>query len=126
MEWLKNILLASLAVLAPIKAVMIATGALIFIDLITGIWRALKAKEKITSNGLRRTITKLAAYQLTIVTGFILQTYLLPEVPMVKLITALIGVTEGKSVLENISTITGVDFSEIIMKLLHGSKEQDK
>lgn len=122
----ENTTIGVAAVLAPVHGIMLAVGALIFIDLFTGIWRAWKVKEKITSNGLRRTITKMVAYQLGIVTALILEKYLMTGVPMIQIVAGIIGVTEAKSVFENITVITGIDFLSVIKDKLQGKKEVDK
>lgn len=122
--WLKALGLAGIAVLSPIHAMLIATGFLIAIDTITGVWRAKVRGEKITSNGFRRLITKIVAYNLAIVTGFVIQTYMIPAIAVVGLISAAIAVTEGKSILENLSEITGVDLLSAVKEKLMGKKDQ--
>ena len=113
-----KIAIATLAVLAPIKALLIATGAVIFIDLITGVWRAIKAKEAISSSIMRRTVTKFLVYQFAIITAFIIQTFLAPEIPMTKLVSSVIGLVEAKSILENLNDIYGTDvFKKLLEKL---------
>lgn len=118
-EWLLKTLLATLAILAPIKAVMITVGVLVFIDLATGIWAAKKRGESITSAALRRTVSKLTIYQICIISGFLLQHYLISDVvQIVNLLGGVIGMVELKSVLENSNGILGYDlFQEIIKKL---------
>lgn len=125
MSWLKNLAIALLAVLAPIKAIMLAAFALIMIDLVTGLWRAKKTGELVTSSGIRRTITKIVAYELALVAGLIMEHYLLGDsVPVIKLVAGLIAMTEGKSVLENLSEITGVDLVKAVMDKIQGSKPE--
>jgi hypothetical protein len=114
-----------LIVLAPVKPIMLAVGVLICVDLITGLWASLKRKRKITSRGLRRTIGKMLAYQLAIITAFVMETWLLPDVPMVKVVSGLIGVTETKSVFENLSFITGVDFIQLVLGKLQQPEHKD-
>jgi len=101
--------------LAPVKPLMIAIGALIVIDLILGVWAALKSKEKITSRGLSRTIAKVIAYQLAIISSHIMETYFAQGVPIVKIVSGLIAVTEFKSILENVNKMTGVNIWESII-----------
>src|ERR1017187_5779843 len=101
MKWLLNMLLASLAVLVPVKAALIVVGILVFSDLILGVIAARKRGELISSAGFRRTITKLFVYEVAIILGFLTETYLMgPFVPVVKIITAFIGITELKSIME--------------------------
>ena len=123
-QWLMNIFLAIMAALAPIHAIMISVGVLIFIDLFTGIWAALKRKEKIQSAIMRRTISKIVIYQLAVISAFILETYLLPSVPATKIVAGVIGLVEFKSVIENSNTIVDGDvFRSILRKL---GSENDK
>jgi phage-related holin len=114
-------------ILAPIQSIMIAAGVLIIFDLVTGVWRAAKKKEKITSNGLRRTISKMVAYQLLIVTGFIMQNYLMANnIPVVNLLASFIAVTEGMSIIENLEQILNVSIKQKILEKIHGIKDQEK
>lgn len=118
-------LLAALAVFAPIQAVVITVGILIFADLATGIWAAKKRGESIESARMRDSITKLLIYQTVIMTGFLVETFLLDGfIPVVKLAAAVIGMVELKSLLENANSILGRDlFKEILSKL--GSKNRE-
>jgi hypothetical protein len=125
--WIPKTGLALLALLAPIHSLMIATGVLIFMDLFTGLWRAIKVKEPITSNGLRRTVTKLLAYQLAIITAWIMQTYLMVDfIPPVKIVASVIAITEAKSILENLSKISGTDLWSLLLEKFQGSKDKIK
>lgn len=100
--------LAVAVVLAPIKAAMAVAGVLIVADLITGIWAAYKRGEAITSAGLRRSITKMLVYQATIILAFLVEKYMLDGVlPITKIASSFIGITELKSVLENLNNASG-------------------
>ncbi len=110
-----------LAVFAPIKMLLITVGVLIFADALTGIIAAKKRNEEISSAGMRRTVTKMFVYQLAVITGFMLEVYLLGgSIPVSKLVAGFVGTVEFKSMLENATEITGLDFKSIIQKL--GSK----
>lgn len=120
MEYLKGILASLVGLLAPIHAVMFAVLVLIFADLIFGLWAAKKNKTKITSSGLRRTVTKIFVYEFVIICGFLFQNYLLgvPGDWVVKLIASLIGIVEFKSILEKANSILGENiFKLVIVKL---------
>ncbi|WP_374028339.1 phage holin family protein [Bdellovibrio bacteriovorus] len=124
MEMLKSLALTGLLVFAPIKAVIITVGVLIFADMILGIMAARKRGEAITSAGMRRSVTKMFVYQSAVMTGFLVETFLLGGlIPVNKLVGGVIGVVEFKSLLENVTEITGTDFKEIIRKL--GSKNDE-
>lgn len=118
-DWFVGLLLSVIAVLTPIKAIMIVTGILIFVDLILGIWAAIKRSEQIKSSAMRRTISKMVVYQIAVITGFLCETYLLNGViPVSKLVAAAIGMVEIKSIFENCNSILGYDlFKQVIQKL---------
>jgi hypothetical protein len=124
-QYLSNLLISAMAALAPIKPVMITVGILIVSDLITGVWAAYKRKEPITSAALGRTVSKMVVYQTAVVTGFLLQRYLLGDaLPVVNVVGGMIGMVEFKSFMENSNAIVDGDiFKQIIKKL--GSKNDE-
>jgi uncharacterized membrane protein YeaQ/YmgE (transglycosylase-associated protein family) len=78
--------------------------------MITGIMRARKNGEAITAAGFKMTFDKFTVYNIGIITGFILENYLLgPTIPFVKILAGLIGATEGKSIFENVNAVSGID-----------------
>lgn len=111
-----------LVFLAPVQSVMFAVGFLVMADFITGVLAARKRKEKITSYGFRSTTIKMLAYQGTVLTAFVVESFLLSEVPMVKVVSTMIALTEIKSFFENIEYITGVNFWDETLKKLKGTK----
>jgi hypothetical protein len=125
-SFLGKLSIAVMAALAPIKPVMITVGILILSDLITGIWAAKKRGETITSAALGRTVSKMVVYQTAVVTGFLLQKYLLADaIPIVNIVGGIIGMVEFKSFIENANTIIEGDiFKEILKKL--GSKNDSE
>lgn len=126
-EWLNKVALASLAALAPIKMVMITVGVLIMADLVTGIWAALKLGEKVSSAAMRRTISKMFIYQLAVICGFMLETYILDGiVPVAKIAAGVIGMVEFKSILENSNHIVGGDLFKIIIAKLGSDNDPNK
>lgn len=118
--------LSILAIFAPIQPLLLAVGFLIAADTLTGIMAAHKRGEKITSSGFSRSIAKLFIYQTVIVTGFLMEKYLIADLglPVVKLLAGVIGVTEFVSLLENAESITGLNFSKI--KKLLSSKNAEE
>lgn len=122
MKHLEAVLISLLAVFAPIKAVLLVTGFLIVADLVSGVMAAKKRGETINSAGLRRTLSKILVYNLAIVTGFLLETYMIDSIlPVVKIIGGVIGVTEGLSIFENLNTISGTNVFKKVLDVL-GSK----
>lgn len=100
--------LATFAALSPLEGILWAVVALVTLDLLLGIVAAYKRKEPLESNKLKRTVVKLLVYQLTIIVSYGTMHYLTgPEIPLLKIVTSIIGLTEVKSVLENLAVITG-------------------
>lgn len=122
LEYVGGLFAALVLLLAPIHPVIISVGVLIFADAFIGIWAAYKRGERISSKRMGDSIVKMLVYQLVLISGYLVQTYLLSDfIPVVKLAAGYIGMVELKSLLENASTILGRDvFKEIISKL--GSK----
>lgn len=120
-----NLFLSILAVFAPAKAMILSSFVLVTADLFTGIWASYKQGKPITSAGLQRTIAKLFVYEMAIMLAFIAETYLISNImPVSKIVAGLVGITELKSCLENLNTISGQDLlKEAIAKL--GSKNQE-
>lgn len=108
-EHLKLLIISLILVFAPIKATLVSIMVITFIDLASGLVAARKRKEPITSSGLKRTIIKIGVYELTVMLGFLTEQYMTGDlVPVVKVLAGFIGLTELKSVLENVEEITGV------------------
>ncbi len=125
LERLKIIGLSLLAVFAPIKAIMLTAFVLVIADLITGLLAARKRKEPITSAAFSRTLIKTAVYQTAIMMGFLTETYLTGDMlPVCKIITSYIGMTELLSLVENLNTISGGSLMKSLIKKL-GSQNAD-
>ncbi len=117
--WFKVCIMATVAVLAPLRAQLSAAFCLVMLDLITGVWAAVKRGEKITSSGLGRTVAKVVVYQGALLTAFLAQTFLIGDaLPALALVSSFIGVTELTSVLENLSTISGKDILKVLISKL--------
>ncbi len=118
-DWLFGLLISTVAVFAPVKALLLVTGILIFSDLISGMLSARKTGQAITSAGMRRTVTKIAVYNAAIMLSFLTEKYMLDGfLPLSKIAAGLISVVELKSILENLDKINGNPiFSTLIIKL---------
>lgn len=114
-----------LAVFAPIKPAAIACLVLVFVDLITGVIAASRRGEAITSAKLKTTVIKLFIYEMAILMAFLAQQYLTGTVlPVCNLTTSVIGLTEMKSVLENLDSISGVNLFQALIDRVSRSKDQ--
>ena len=103
--------------LAPIHGLMLAVGALVMADFGAGIWASVKRGQRVTSRRMRETVSKSIAYQAAIIVGFILDGLIgTTDVFIARVIAALIGLVEAKSVFESLTAITGLDFWAVIME----------
>lgn len=128
-EWMflkgKVWLFASLAVFLPIKELMLTIGFLVGADLVVGLWKAIKIGQRIRSRRLSDTITKLLLYQLAIMSGFLIETFIISElIPVTKLISTVVAIIEFKSIIESIEAVTGKDLWSKI-KTIIGRKSED-
>ena len=128
MKQLEALALALLVVFAPIQAAVITTFTLIILDLVTGILAARKRGEPISSSGLKRTVGKVLLYELAIVAAFLVQQYLTGDLfPASKLVTAMIGLVELSSMLENLDTLNGNPiFKTLIAKITQSKSDMEK
>ena len=119
MKHLSPFILSVVAVFAPIKALLLVTGILIFADLITGMIAAKKKGQAINSAGLRRTATKIFVYEAAIMLGYLVEHFMIADfLPVSKIAAGLISVVELKSILENLDVINGNPvFKTLIEKL---------
>ena len=64
----------------PISGILIMIGVLIAIDTFTGIKKAHKLKEKITSRKLSAIISKLLLYEVTVIMFFLIDQFILNDI----------------------------------------------
>jgi len=81
-KYMTKIMMMLAAFLAPIQGIMITVAICILADTLTGIWKAKKLKEKITSRALSRIISKMFLYQATIITFFLVDKYIFGDILM--------------------------------------------
>jgi len=117
--------LAGLAVFLPIKELMLTIGFLVGADMLVGIWKALKLKQRIRSRRMSDTVTKLLLYQIAIMSGFLIESFIIAElIPITKLVATVIAVIEFKSIVESIESVTGKDLWSKL-KAIVGRKSED-
>ena len=102
----------------PISGILIMIGVLISIDTITGIWKAKKIGEKITSRKLSAIISKLALYEVTVIMFFLIDQFILNDIMLTffsvpfmltKVVALVLASIEVMSINESIKQVKGVD-----------------
>jgi hypothetical protein len=125
--WIKALAISTLALFAPLQGMVIACFALVTVDLVTGLMRAHALKQTIQSNGLRRTVIKLVAYELSIVLAFICEKWLTGDLlPLTKMAAGAVGLVELLSVLENVNVLSGGALKPLLDKLSPPGEKGDK
>jgi len=105
------------------RAAFIAVGTLVFIDLFTGLWNAIKFKEPITSRRLKDTVTKLVLYNLLIITCMVTEYYLLTRIPFIEVCLGIIATVETTSIFENIEKVLNIRIVNRFKSLLKKGKD---
>ena len=95
--------------LSPIRELIFATGVLLVIDFALGVLASQKKGIKFNSRDAKKTIIKMAVYQVAILTGFLLDRYFVPGNLIVRVVMMAIGLVESQSIFENIYTLTGLN-----------------
>jgi hypothetical protein len=105
---------------------------MIVLDTISGIWKSVKLKQKITSNKLSSVVSKMVLYQVALITTYLLDIYIFGEffgmfisIPhfMTKMIAMFFCTIEVISLNENIEAVYGVNFFMMFKKILRRTKE---
>lgn len=92
---------------AGTREVLLVMLMAVFADFVTGIIKAWKTKEKVTSHRMRDSVIKLFLYCLTYLLVFAIAKATLWDAPLANVAASLILLTEAVSVAENVDAITG-------------------
>jgi len=120
------------AFLAPITALIIIVGVCIFADTITGLMKAKKLKQEITSRKLSVVISKLFLYEGALILFFAMEKFILADfigyfcdIPLflTKLLASVLCGIEIMSINENYKAISGVSIWLKFKELLARAKE---
>lgn len=96
---------------------------LMLIDLLTGLWKALKGGSKITSSKLRNSVNKLIVYFIVIIIGGCVKHF--GEQSVMTMLLVFIVVIEGVSILENLQEICPkLDFIGRLKEILNTKKNK--
>ena len=116
----------------PISGILIMIGVLISIDTITGIWKAKKIGEKITSRKLSAIISKLALYEVTVIMFFLIDQFILNDIiltffsvpfMLTKVVALVLASIEVMSINESYKQVKQVDLWQSAKDLFARAKE---
>jgi hypothetical protein len=121
------ILVLFIAFLTPIIPLLVIVAMAIFIDTIMGIIRAYKKKIKITSKKLSGIISKMLLYQLTVISVYFIDHFLIGEffklfsdinLVATKVVVTTLFAVEIKSIHENIEGAYNINLWQQFKKIL--------
>lgn len=120
---LKLLALSAWLTVVPIHSALIAIMCLPIIDLVLALVVAKRQKTPITSGGLKRTVAKILMYEAATLLAYLTETALLGSLlPVVRMVTGLIGMTELKSCLEHLDLLgSGPIFESLLARLAPSS-----
>lgn len=111
---------------------MITVGLAIMADTITGMWKAKKLNEKITSRKLSQIISKMFLYQGTIVLFFLIDKFILGDILLAffsiqflltKVVALVLASVEVFSIDENIKAVKGTGLWSAFKQLTSRAKD---
>lgn len=119
-----KMILSCLAIFAPIQSTIITALTFSILDWISGVWAAKKRGESFSSSGLKRTLTKASVYLAVICLSFLVEKFMTGStIPLVNIAAGYIGLTELKSIMENMEDITGVDILKALIEKISNQQK---
>jgi hypothetical protein len=115
----------------PVSGLFMLVGFCIGLDTITGIWKARKLKEKISSRKLSGIISKMMLYEVTIILFFLIDKFILNaiilkffSVPLMltKIVVLILISIELMSINENVIAVKGLNLWEAMRSLFARAK----
>jgi hypothetical protein len=133
-NWLK--LTATIgAFLMPISGLLFLVGFVIVLDTITGVWKSIKNKVKITSRGLSAIISKMLLYEITVIMFYMIDQFILNniilqffsvELLLTKVLALILVSIEVMSINENYKAVKGLDLWQAMKNLFARAKDIKK
>jgi len=125
MEKIKIYVFWLLTLISPITTIMFTIIFLIIVDFITGAYASFKNNIPISSERIGNTISKFFIYNLVILSAFLLEKYIVKEIPFQRIITGFIAIAEVKSILENFNKIYGINPFKALINLIKKKSLKD-
>jgi hypothetical protein len=133
-NWVK--LLATIsAFLMPISGLLFLVGFVIVLDTVTGIWKSIKNKTKITSRGLSAIISKMLLYEVTVILFYMIDHFILNNIILqffsvqlllTKVLALILVSIEVMSINENYKAVKGLDLWQAMKNLFARAKDIKK
>ena len=116
----------------PIYGLMFLIGFAIFVDTVTGIWKARKLNQPVISRKLSTVISKMLLYEITVILFYLIDYFILNDivltffsVPLMltKMLSLVLVSIEVVSINENYKAVKGIDLWVSAKNLITRAKE---
>jgi hypothetical protein len=116
----------------PISGILFLVGFAIFVDTLTGLWKAKKLKIPITSRKLSAIVSKMFLYELAVIGFYLIDFWILNDIIMkffsvplmlTKILALVLISIETMSINENYIAIRGISIWESMKLLFARAKE---
>lgn len=116
----------------PISGILFLVGFAIFVDTLTGLWKAKKLKIKITSRKLSAIVSKMFLYELAVIGFYLIDFFILNDIIMkffsvplmlTKILALVLISIETMSINENYKAIHGISVWDSMKSLFARAKE---
>ena len=116
----------------PVTGLLFLVGFAIFVDTITGLWKAKKLKQPVTSRRLSAVISKMLLYEVTVILFYLIDKFILNDilltffsVPLMltKVLSLVLVSIEVVSINENYKAVKGIDLWQSAKNLISRAKE---
>ena len=116
----------------PIFGLSMLIGFVIGLDTVTGIWKAKKNKIPVTSRGASAIASKMALYQVTLFTFFLIDHFIMNDIMkqffsvnlmLTKVVSLILISIEVMSINENYKAVKGLDLCQAMKNLFARAKE---
>jgi hypothetical protein len=123
------------AFLMPISGLLFLVGFVIVLDTITGVWKSIKNKVKITSRGLSAIISKMLLYEVTVIMFYMIDQFILNNIILqffsvdlllTKVLALILVSIEVMSINENYKAVKGLDLWQAMKNLFSRAKDIKK
>lgn len=129
---LSKLMAIILSFFLPIVGILILIASAVILDTITGMWKAYKLKQPITSRRLSSIISKILLYEATVLLFYLIDYYLVNDIvqsffSVEMLVTKMLALTlvsiEVISINENYKAVKGIDLWASLKNMFARAKE---
>lgn len=113
-EFTMKLVFSVFAMLVPLYGIIGAMVFFIMADFFTGVFSAYRQGQPITARKMSRTLWKFLFYNLVVIVGFVFETFIWNQIPMIKIVSVFVSLTELKSIFENFDRAFKINLWQVV------------